>query len=196
MLSSPIILYDYPKIARESPGSFFDGTEIDEMLALRITTMTDAEKIEMRQVDEQARRLLDRTEALPDAQWLRLHGTRRVLEPPEDQIFGTNNKRLEGVLIGDVFLRVGDKVRLWPKARADIIDIALKGKVAVVEAVEQDAEDRIHLAVVLEDDPGKDLGLLRQPGHRFFYGVDEVEPLLDPAMVLSKSQEQTFHQEP
>ncbi len=57
------------------------------------------------------------------------------------------------------------------------MDLALEGRTAVVEAVEQDLEKRVHLAVVLEDDPGKDLGLLRQPGHRFFYGVDEIEPL-------------------
>ena len=48
MLSSPIILYDYPQIAPESPGDLFDGTEIDEILALRILTLTDAEKAEMR----------------------------------------------------------------------------------------------------------------------------------------------------
>ena len=62
MLSSPIILYDYPKIAAESAGDLFDGTEIDEILTLRVKTMTDAEKAEMRNVDDQARRILERTE--------------------------------------------------------------------------------------------------------------------------------------
>jgi len=76
-------------------------------------------------------------------------------------------------------LRPGARVRLRPKARADILDVALSGQMAMVEAVEQDAEGRIHLAVVLEIDPGKDLGLQRQPGHRFFYGVDEIEPLIE-----------------
>ena len=60
---------------------------------------------------------------------------------------------------------------------ADIFDLALKGKVAIVEAIERDLEDRLHLAVVVEDDPGRDLGMLRQPGHRFFYSPEEVEPL-------------------
>ena len=55
--------------------------------------------------------------------------------------------------------------------------MALAGRIAVIEALECDAEDRIQIALVLEDDPGKDLGMLRQPGHRFFYGVDEIEPL-------------------
>jgi hypothetical protein len=57
------------------------------------------------------------------------------------------------------------------------MDMAIAGRIAIIEAVEQDAEERIHLALVLEDDPGRDLGFLRQPGHRFFYGVDEIEPL-------------------
>ena len=81
MLSSPIILYDYPQIAAESAGSFFDGTEIDEMLALRVMTMTDAEKREMRTVDRRAREILERTESLPEEHLLKLHGTIRGLKP-------------------------------------------------------------------------------------------------------------------
>jgi hypothetical protein len=57
--------------------------------------------------------------------------------------------------------------------------MAIAGKIAVIETIEQDAEDKIHLALVMEDDPGKDLGFLRQPGHRFFYGLDEVEPVTE-----------------
>jgi hydrogenase maturation protease len=81
MLSSPIILYDYPQIAAESAGNFFDGTEIDEMLALRVMTLTDDEKREMRNVDRLARELLERTESLPQEHLLRLHGTMRGLKP-------------------------------------------------------------------------------------------------------------------
>jgi hypothetical protein len=76
-----------------------------------------------------------------------------------------------------VELHVGDRVRLWPQKRADIFDMAAAGKVAIIEAIERDFEDQVHLAVVLEDDPGRDLGMLRQPGHRFFYSPQEVEPL-------------------
>jgi hypothetical protein len=86
-------------------------------------------------------------------------------------------QKLEHIRVGDADVRVGGRVRLWPLGRADIFDIALEGKTAVIEAIEQDFEDRILLAVVVEDDPGKDFGLLRQPGHRFFFGVEEVEPL-------------------
>jgi hypothetical protein len=84
MLSSPIILYDHPQVAPESPGDFFDGTEIDEMLALRIMTMTDAEKVAMASVDERARALLARTETLGQDQLLALHGTVRGLRPAEE----------------------------------------------------------------------------------------------------------------
>jgi hydrogenase maturation protease len=180
MLSSPIILYDYPKIAPESAGPLFDGTEIDEILTLRILTMTDEEKHEMRHIDAQARRLLERTEALPQDSLLKMHGAMRPVDretPIEfDDFFGASTP-LQGVAVGDIYLRAGDRVRIRPKGRADVMDLALNGQTAIIEAVEQDLEKRIHLALVLENDPGKDLGLLRQPGHRFFYGLDEVEPL-------------------
>ncbi len=81
MLSAPIILYDYPQVAPESPGDFFDGTEIDEMLSLRILTLTDQEKQAMAAVDERARALLERTEALDQEQMLGLHGTLRDIQP-------------------------------------------------------------------------------------------------------------------
>jgi hypothetical protein len=79
MLASPIILYDYPQIAPESAGDLFDGTEIDEILALRILTLTDEEKGELREGDARARLILDRTEALPPEQWAKLHGAVRGL---------------------------------------------------------------------------------------------------------------------
>ena len=79
MLASPIILYDYPQIAPESAGDFFDGTEMDEMLALRVMTLTDLEKQEMRQGDDRARQILERTENLPEEQFLKLHGALRGL---------------------------------------------------------------------------------------------------------------------
>ena len=175
MLSSPIILYDYPRIAPESPGDLFDGTEIDEILTLRVMAMTDAEKSEMRQVDDFARRILERTESLGRDHMMKMHGTIRDLRPFEEDF--SSNTRLESVSVGGVSLKAGDRVRIHPKGRADIMDLALAGKTAVIEAIEQDSEARVHFALVLEDDPGKDLGLMRQPGHRFFYGTSEVEPL-------------------
>jgi len=84
LLSSPIILYDYPQIAPESAGDLFDGTEIDEILSLRIMTLTDEEKREMSQSDERARQMLERTETLPLEQLMKLHGVLRNLRPVEE----------------------------------------------------------------------------------------------------------------
>ena len=90
VLSSPIILYDYPQVAGESAAQFFDGTEIDEMLALRIMTLTDDEKREMVQVDQKARELLESFEAVPPERLLKLHGVLRGLPPNES---GEGNQR-------------------------------------------------------------------------------------------------------
>ena len=83
LLSSPIIVYDYPTVAPESPGDFFDGTEMDEMLSLRILTLSDAEKREMGASDERARQLLERTEQLGQADLMRLHGVLRHIRALE-----------------------------------------------------------------------------------------------------------------
>ena len=86
MLASPIILYDYPEVAPESHGDLFDSTEIDEILTLRIMTMTDDEKAEMRQVDERARQLLQRTESLNADDLWNLHGTQRRLRTSDEDV--------------------------------------------------------------------------------------------------------------
>jgi deoxycytidine triphosphate deaminase len=85
----------------------------------------------------------------------------------------------ESVRVFGVDLRVGNRVRIWPQKKADIMDIALTGKVAVIEAIEQDFEDQIQFAVVLDDDPGREFGMMRQPGHRFFFSPEEIEPFVD-----------------
>jgi hypothetical protein len=162
MLGSPIILYDYPQIAPESKGDLFDATEIDEILILRILTLTDEEKEEVRRSDERARRLLERLESSPPEHLMELHGKIRSLEPA-------------GLAIPAAAFKKGERVRLRPRKRADIFDTLLEGKIAIIEAVEQDFEDNIHYAVVIEDDPGKDLGEMRQIGHRFFFSPEEVE---------------------
>jgi hydrogenase maturation protease len=85
LLSSPIILYDYPQVAPESPGDLFDGAEIDEILSLRILTLTDEEKAAMRSGDDRARRILERTESLPPEHFLKLHGVLRSLHPVDKE---------------------------------------------------------------------------------------------------------------
>jgi hypothetical protein len=91
--------------------------------------------------------------------------------------FEAENKPLQCITVFGVEVKAGDRVRLWPQKSADIMDMALKGKVAVVEAIECDLDNQTHVAVVIEDDPGRDLGMLRQPGHRFFFSPEEIEPL-------------------
>jgi hypothetical protein len=156
MLCSPIILYDYPQVAPQSPGDLFDATEIDEILTLRILTLTDDEKREMCAADEWARRLLERTEALAREQLLELHGTVRV---------------------GGCGVRPGDRVLLRPRRSADVLDLVLDGKTAIVEAIEEDFEGQVYLSVTIEDDPGRDLGAAGQIAHRFFFRPDEVESI-------------------
>ncbi len=84
---------------------------------------------------------------------------------------------LESVVVEGVELKKGSRVLLWPRAGGDIMDLALAGKAAFIEAIEQDYEDQVHLVVTLEDDPGRDLGEDRILGHRFFFSPEEVVPL-------------------
>jgi len=188
LLASAIILPDYPRIAPESPGDLFDGTEIDQLLVLNVLTLTDAEKAEMRASDPRAREILDRTEALTLDDFVNLHGTIREFrmlgsEGEADPYFaGLERPAPASVRVGGVEVTVGSKVRLRPRPGADVMDLALAGRLAFVESIEQDYEGRIHLAVTVADDPGRDLGLGRQPGHRFFFAPDEVEPLADAAL--------------
>lgn len=184
MLSSPIILYDYPQIAPESPGDLFDGTEIDQMLTLNILAMTDAEKEEMRATDPRSREILERTEALTNDELMGLHGAIREFRylAPETDLFETLERPpAESVIVDNVEIRKGSRVLLLPRPGGDIMDLALAGKTAIVEGIDQDYEDRIHLSVTVEDDPGRDLGVERVLGHRFFFSPDEVRPLKEDA---------------
>lgn len=98
----------------------------------------------------------------------------------------SEQNQIESITVSGVPVRVGDRVGIWPQKSADIFDLALKGKIAVVESIERDLDDQLHIAVVLEDDPGRDLGMLRQPGHRFFFSPEEIEPLGLPGEVSNE----------
>jgi hydrogenase maturation protease len=84
---------------------------------------------------------------------------------------------VDHLTIGEAEVKAGNRVRLRPRSGGDVLDIALAGQIALIESIEQDYEGKVHVCVVLDDDPGRDLGLLRQPGHRFFFDAEEVEPL-------------------
>lgn len=95
--------------------------------------------------------------------------------------------------ISGVEVRTGSRVRLRPRKGGDVMDIALAGQIATIECIEQDYEGKSHVCVVLDEDPGRDMGLLRQPGHRFFFDAEEVEPLSDEeARQVHSSQKPTI----
>ncbi|MGH9413875.1 MAG: hypothetical protein ACRD0Y_09050 [Terriglobales bacterium] len=172
VLAAPIILEDYARTARQSTGDFCDATEMDELLTLRVLTLSDAEKHEIRSAGGTAAAILRRCEiTAANGPPLDLHGGRAVAPwDPDDQppaIINLNGRTLH----------VGDPVRLHPAPSADLFSSLLIDKAAHIQAIEQDLEGAVHLAVVVDDDPGADLGLARQTGHRFFFSPTEVEPL-------------------
>ena len=95
--------------------------------------------------------------------------------------------------IAGVEVKPGHRVRLHPGKRGDVMDIALAGKTAMIESIEQDYEGNFHVCVVADDDPGRDIGIMRQPGHRFFFDPEEVEPLaMDEAAQDAKERTPTI----
>jgi len=164
VLCAPIILYDHPRIAEQSPGETFDATEIDELLTLRTMTLTPEEKRQARATDARAAELLDRVDGLPPEQLELLHGTMRR-EPVEEE-----HLVLQGVTVGK-----GSRVRLRPVRKADAHDMFLAGRIAVVHKVMSDVDGGTHLAVTLEDDLGADL--LAATGLYRYFGPEEVDPL-------------------
>jgi hypothetical protein len=194
MLSSPIILYDHPTIAPESPGDLFDATEIDEILTLRTMALTEDEKREARATDERAAAIIDRVDTMPPEVLERLHGAVRYLrgvegteeEPGEDRpelvpwwdpgADRTVSPEADGVVVAGVTLAKGSPVRLRPgQRRADAQDMFLAGRRATVEAVFLDVDGNRHLAVTLAEDPAADLQ--RWHGRYLYFSPDEVEPL-------------------
>jgi hypothetical protein len=187
LLGAPIILYDHPRVADESPGELFDLTEIDEILTLRVLTMTDAEKAEARATDPRAAALIDRCDDLSPAELARLHGARRDDAPSPGDVPGfgdapwwdpavdaevdpaSDTVEVSGVAIGRDSL-----VRLRPTRRADAQDLFLDGRLARVTAVVSDVDGGTHVAVVLADDPDADLH--EWYGRYYYFAPDELEP--------------------
>lgn len=176
VLCSPVILYDYPSVAPESVGDFFDGTEIDEMLALRVATMTDDEKAEARATDPKARAIIDRHDTLEAGTMAQLHKTARdreltAVDPnPEWSQKGPNE-----ALAGGVWLTPGSKARMAPSKRADVHDMFLRGRIATVAEIVTDVDGAVHVAVTVDDDPGADL--FDAQGRFLYFSPDELVPL-------------------
>lgn len=91
---------------------------------------------------------------------------------------------VESLDVQGIQVRRGERVRLRPRAGGDVFDLALEGKIATIESIEQDYEGQLHVCVVVDEDPGRDIGLMRQPGHRFFFAPTEVELLAKEAQTI------------
>ncbi|MCW2762172.1 MAG: hypothetical protein JWR85_2373 [Marmoricola sp.] len=197
LLGSPIILYDYPEVAAESAGALFDATEIDEILTLRVMTMTDAEKAEARATDPRAAAIIDRCDAMSPGDLQQLHGIFRdprgpaalpLDEPPTFTDTGGSpwwdpasdasvDPASDSVVVGGVPIRKGSRVRVRPTRRADAQDLFFADQVARVTAVLFDVDGDTHVAVVLEGDPAADLH--DWYGRYFYFAPDEIEPLIE-----------------
>ncbi|MFE7136445.1 hypothetical protein ACFVAG_01705 [Streptomyces sp. NPDC057644] len=205
VLSSPIILEDHAALANESPGPLYDATEIDEILSLRTAALTDHEKREARGTDARAAEVIDLVDTMPEAVRERLHGAIRGLREVTGEDDGTGGPTpglalpegsghpwwdpqqdpeaadapatvsIDGEAVGE-----GSRVLLAPGfRRTDAQDAFLRGCRATVEAVVADLDGEVHLAVVLDDDPGNDIR--RQQGRFLYFKPDEVTPLREEA---------------
>lgn len=187
MLSSPIVLYDYPAVAPESPGDFCDATEIDELLMLRVQTLTPDEKREARATDERAARIIDRADGASAEMMGRLHGAvRRFVEAPRADDSGGSwesflnppdapSPEAATLHVGPVRIGSGSRVRLEPTHRADSLDMCLAGRTGTVTAVHRTLEDQPYVTVILDDDP---FGAAGAPYRRaLFFHPDEIVPL-------------------
>ncbi|WP_329594187.1 hypothetical protein OG195_36795 [Streptomyces sp. NBC_01362] len=203
LLGAPIILYDHPEVAEQSPGALFDSTEIDEILTLRVMTMTEEEKAEARATDPLAREIIDRCDGMSPAGLQQLHGLLRDPHRPqpaapagpvadvrdvEPAAFDTAGAPWwdpaadasvrpgsDAVVIDGVRVAKGSLVRVHPSRRADAQDLFFAGQVARVTAVLSDVDGGTHIALVLVDDPASDLH--DWYGRYFYFAPDELTPL-------------------
>jgi hypothetical protein len=192
LLISPIILYDHPEIAEQSNTALYDCTEIDEILTLRVMTMTDEEKAQARATDPRAAQIIDQCDAMSPDAMARLHGVLRdphgpgmaaglIPEIPEDvdwwDPLADNAVRpeIDAVLVNGIRVMRGSQVRLRPRRNADAQDIFVAGKTARVTSVHEDVEGNKHVGVVVDDDPAADLH--DWYGRYLYFSPDEVEPL-------------------
>jgi hypothetical protein len=201
VLAAPIILYDHPAVAPESAGAMFDSTEIDEILTLRVMTLTDEEKAQARATDAHAAAIIERCDAMTPAELQRLHG---ILREPHaagpavagDQLTGDDwwaaeaaapvSPETDAVLVAGTRVTRGSLVRLHPSRRADAQDMFVAGLEARVSAVHVDLDGQTHVAVSLLDDPAAELH--DWYGRHLFFAPDELEPLPDSAEIHQREE--------
>jgi hypothetical protein len=190
LLISPIIFYDHPEVAEQSEIPLLDCTEIDEILALRIMTLTDEEKQQARATDPRGAEIIERCDGMTPEQLHRLHGVLRdpggaaLPEVPADDDWwdpiadDAVCPETDAVEIGGVPVRKGSRVRLRPARRADAHDLFYAGRPARVASVHQDVDGNVHIAVIVDDDPAADLH--EWYGRYLYFAPDEIEPLDGP----------------
>lgn len=191
VLASPIILYDRPEVASQSPGDLYDSLEIDEILALRVMTLTDEEKSEARGTDARAAAIIDRCDDMSAETLSQLHGQMRPTEPTptpaitpgsdaapwwDPEVDASFDPWTESVWVAGVEITKGSAVRLHPSHRADAHDIFLAGMTATVAGVFSDVDGDQHVAVTVDDDPATEE--LMWQGRYLFFHPDEVKPLV------------------
>jgi hypothetical protein len=191
VLASPIILYDCPEVAPQSPGDLYDSLEIDEILALRVMTLTDEEKSEARGTDARAAAIIDRCDDMSAETLSQLHGQMRPTQPTptpavtaapdaapwwDPDVDASFDPWTESVWVAGVEITKGSAVRLRPSHRADAHDIFLAGMAATVAGVFSDVDGDQHVAVTVDDDPATEE--LMWQGRYLFFHPDEVTPLV------------------
>ena len=187
VLASPIILYDHPAVAPESAGALFDSTEIDEILTLRVMTLTDEEKAQARATDAHAAAIIDRCEQMSPQDLQRLHGILRDPHAGTSTLTGDDWWAAEAaadvspetaeVTIQGVRVTKGSLVKVHPTRRADAQDLFFADQTARVSAVQVDLDGETHVAVTLVDDPAAEMH--DWYGRYLYFAPDELEPLTE-----------------
>ncbi|MFD6059570.1 hypothetical protein [Rhodococcus wratislaviensis] len=200
VLVSPIILYDHPEVAEQSDGALFDATEIDEILTLRVMTLTEEEKRQARATDPLAAQIIDRCEQMSPATLAQMHGILRDPHLPDPHLPDPGlpdmglvpeltddmpwwdpdadtavRPDVDGVIVNGIRVAKGTVVRIHPSRRADAQDLFFAGQLARVVTVHADVDGGTHVGVVLVDDPASELH--EWYGRYLYFAPDEVEPV-------------------
>jgi hypothetical protein len=164
VLGAAIVLPDHPQIAPESRGNLFDGTEIEEALLLHVQALSDEERSEIEHQDPAVREMIERAAATTPEDLMKLHGRLEMRDPRA----GEDEATVDGMTF-----RRGTRVVMRPDVERDFYDRMLHGRTATVERIYLDPEGGVHLAVSIDDDPGREL--MRDTGRFHFFKPKEVE---------------------
>ncbi|MGI9019645.1 MAG: hypothetical protein ACR2G3_02905 [Solirubrobacterales bacterium] len=169
MLGAAIVLPDHPSMAPESLGNLFDSTEIEEALLLHVHALSNEEREEIERQDPAVREMVERAAATTPDQIMNLHGRLSDVEPEP----GHPNPGEASIEVGGTTFVKGGKVVLRPRTDRDVLDKLLAGKVATIERIYYDYDDRAHIGVTVDDDAAQPL--FRETGRYLFFSSDEVE---------------------